>query len=501
MLGRKSLLYLVSSLTASALSFIGLFFITRLLGADIYGQLTWALALMTVINSLSDMGFGSAHIKMVSEGRDPGDCISTYATVQIILIVGMVGATLLGLLTWQVVFQGNLSSEMLSVVLVLLLYYVLFDITNFAMVVFNAKMETAKSQLIYLVHPLVRVPLIALLCLGTATAVDLAYAYLAGGAVATIVTFILLRRQHIAWKRPTQFRPYMRFAASMALIILVGALSINVDKLLLGVFTTDREVAYYSSSQAFLGIFAIVGTALSTLAFPRFSQSYAEGDIASINAVTRQAERYLAIVAVPVTLLVVIFPSEVAGLILGKTFFAAGGAMRLLAISMFLTLYAQIYSAQLLAANRPIVSARITVVGFIVNLTLLIALVPSSLLGIPLLGLSSTGAAIANVAAAGVVLLLTHQAARRITLAERNLHLRRHGIAGTVTAAILTIISFVGRPSDILALALLGAISLLAYCAALWALRELTREDLRYFYKVFSLRDMKRYIASEIGNR
>ncbi len=79
----------------SALSFVGVFFMTRYLGTGDYGTLSWVLALVLSLNAVSDLGFTNAHIKRISEGRDINDCVSTYAAIELILTGAMVVITVM----------------------------------------------------------------------------------------------------------------------------------------------------------------------------------------------------------------------------------------------------------------------------------------------------------------------------------------------------------------------------------------------------------------------
>ena len=78
MIGRRSVLIVISTVIAALLSFVGLLAMTNYLGRDVYGNISWVLATLSVLNVVSDLGFQSAHVKKVSEGQDENDCVSTY---------------------------------------------------------------------------------------------------------------------------------------------------------------------------------------------------------------------------------------------------------------------------------------------------------------------------------------------------------------------------------------------------------------------------------------
>ena len=124
---------------------------------------------------------------------------------------------------------------------------------------------------------------------------DLAFAYVFASLGVLLVSAYLLSRGSFRWKRPTLFRSYLKFALPLSMIAIAGAVTLNLDKILIGYFDAPGDVAYYSSSQTFIRTFSVIGTAVAALAFPSFSKLHTNGDMAGIRRVTYAAERYILI--------------------------------------------------------------------------------------------------------------------------------------------------------------------------------------------------------------
>ena len=276
------------------MAFIGLFFMTRYLGADVYGSVSWAMAFVATFNSLADLGFGAAHVKRVSEGKDIDDCVSTYSILKIVLTAVMVISVLTSILIWASFTGEWYSSTTYEVIVLFILYYVFYDIAGIATATFDAKVETASTQLSVFMDPIVRIPLVVFVSINRMSTVHLAYAYVLAGLAVAIVSLVLLSRKKLYFCRPTLIKSYLAFAFPIALVSVMGAISGNADRLLIGLFWSDAQVGYYTASQSFLGLFAVIGTAVSTLAFPTFSKFHAEGKLEEIREKTRAAERYIA---------------------------------------------------------------------------------------------------------------------------------------------------------------------------------------------------------------
>jgi len=479
------------------LAFVGLFFMTRYLGADVYGGVSWAMAFVATFNSLADLGFGAAHIKRVSEGKDINDCVSTYALVKIVLTAIMTITVLASMLIWASLSGESYSSTTYEVILLFILYYVYYDIAGIATATFDAKVETASTQLSMLMDPIIRVPLVVFVSINRLSTVHLAYAYVLAGLGVAIIGLVLLSRKKVHLCKPTLIRSYLSFAFPIALVSVMGAISGNADKLLIGLFWSDAQVGYYTASQSFLGLFAVIGTAVSTLTFPTFSKLHSEGKMEEIREKTRLAERYISMLSMPIVTLILLFPREIAIVVLGGTFETSAGPLRFLAVSMLLSLLNGVYASQVNAVNRPDISAKLTLSSLVVNLALLAVFIPTSIFGVRMLGLSSTGAAIANMIGVAVLFATTRFIVMRLTGTTSNPRIFIHIVAAVLTGAGLLGLSNFWALTRWFDLIGYGIVSVGIFSLILYALRELTIRDVKFFMSVVNPKEMRDYISSE----
>ncbi len=73
MIGRKSLLIVISKAISALLGYAGLYLITRYFPTSIYGQIAYTMSLVAIFFALSDLGLATSYIKKISEGNDPSD--------------------------------------------------------------------------------------------------------------------------------------------------------------------------------------------------------------------------------------------------------------------------------------------------------------------------------------------------------------------------------------------------------------------------------------------
>ncbi len=417
---RKSLLILLARFSSQALSFIALLFITRYLGTDVYGSLTFSMALVATFNGLADLGFNSANIKRISEGQDLEDCVSTFASIKVVLTGLMVGVTLSMVLAYTYVLGRGLSDTSLQLLLMFIGYYVFFDLAGIAIYTFDAKMETAKSQIIQLMDPLFRVPLVILVALNRMSVYSLAIAFLVGSAAVFGSSIIMLMRSGIRWRRPTLFRSFFKFAMPLMVASIIGIIWANSDKIVVGFFGSTVDLALYNSGLSLMGILITVGAGVGTITFPLFSKFYTEGKLNQIRLHTRDAERFISMILLPIVIVVFIFPYAIASILLGGNFTMAGGPLQILVITTVLGLLNTAYLAQFVATNRTDMTLKITLFTLIVNFTLLIIFVPTSILGIRLMGLSYMGAAYAGLITATAAFVLVRFMVWKLTQTGSN---------------------------------------------------------------------------------
>ncbi|MFA5314052.1 MAG: oligosaccharide flippase family protein, partial [Methanomassiliicoccales archaeon] len=392
-MARKSLLILITRLFSQVLSFVGLFYITRYLGEDIYGSLTFSMAIVATINSVSDLGFNSANIKRISEGKDIDDCVSTFISVKLCLTGLMVVLTLVIIGAYTLGFNGGLSDTSFDIIILFILYYVLFDLAGIAIYTFDAKMQAAKSQLIMIMDPLFRVPLIILVAMNRMDVYALTIAYVIGAFALFIAAMVLLLRSGIKWRRPTMFKSYMVFAMPLAIATIITSVWANIDKVLLGFFGSNVDLALYNSGLSLMAILSTIGAAVVTITFPLFSKFHTDGKIDEIRKGTREVERYISLLIIPITAVIFMFPYDTAAIFLGGSFRPAGAPMRIIVLSVAIGLLNQAYYVQFNSTNRNDLALKLTVVTLVLNTALLLLLVPTRILGTELMSLTYMGAA------------------------------------------------------------------------------------------------------------
>jgi len=533
MIARKSFLIVTSQFFTRFLGWIGLVVLAKLWGGfapEALGIIGFAMAFLALFNIIADLGFHSAHVKRISEGRDLGTCLGTFAAIKIFLTGLMVTVVVTVILVWKYVFHGGFyDATTESVVIVFVVYYIFMNLQSISSVTFRGRKEIAKSEITKSFEGIVKVPLIILVVLAGVAGIasispaiswpqflqplqqflathavgSLASAYVFGIVASFLVGIWLLRKYPM--KRPSRelFKSYFSFALPIMLLSGISVISINIDKIMIGYFWTSVEVGYYFTVQQVLVLIMILYTAVSTILFPTISEYHSKKNFEKIKQTTHLAERYISMVMIPPIVVIIVFVYPVINIMLSGSFLPAASVLVTLTIYAFLFGLRMPYGSLISGINRPGITAKIGFVMCITNIVL-------NYLFIPKWGLLSsfgitgpTGAAIATVLSCLVGFFGLQLAAKKLTgIKLLQSHTPRHIIAGLVMGGMLYYVSKLFVPSvhwyHLLGFAGLG---LAIYLGVLFVLKEFEKQDLLFFLDMMHPKKMLGYIKSELKEK
>jgi len=485
---------------SAVLGLAGLLLMTRYLSTEQYGTITWTLAFLTMFNSVADLGFGTAHTKRVSEGHDLDACVSTFAYVKGLLTLAMVLLVLLAVGILTITSEQALTASSVQILLILLIYQVLGALTSIATTTFDARVQTAKSQLIFICDPLVRIPLLAVVLTGGLGITSVAHSYIAGGIGAIAVASYLISKERIVWQRPTMIHSYAKWAIPMTAAVIAGAVISQLPIMTIGLFWPKSDVAYYSSSLFLLSYLGILGGSMMVLLFPTFSKLSIEGRFDDVRKASKMGERYLSIISLPIVTVIMVFPSQIAVMLFGDEFLNAGKVLPYLAAATYIGLLNLTVSAQILGMNRVGLYMKWMYANLVLMVILLIVLVPSRVLGMNALGLSYQGAAIASTISAIVSYAIARWLTFNLTRAKPDPSILKHIVTAALVALIMYYASSFYAASHWYDVAVYLLVSLGAFLSILYIIKEFTAQDIRFFLNNLNIGKLGRYVKEELSS-
>lgn len=344
----------------------------RGLGTDRFGVLTLAWMIIGYFG-LFDLGLSRALTQVVSsrltEGNDRHAPPLVWTALGLMLLLGLLGAALLGLLSpWLVGSVLKIPPELQPETLTT--FYILS--AAIPVVVLTAGLVGVLSAFQrFGILNLIRVPLGIFSFVAPLAVLPFSQS-LALVALVLVAGRLLALLAHLAacWSVMPSFRagmagglasvkPLLHFGAWMSVTNVVGPLMVYLDRFAIGVVISVTAVAYYATPYEMITKLLIVPAAILGVLFPAFAASYATHHAGMVRLFDR-GTRYIGLMLFPVILLVAGLAHEGLQWWLGADFALQSTlVLQILAIGVFVNSIAQVFAALIQGVGRPDLSAKL----------------------------------------------------------------------------------------------------------------------------------------------
>jgi O-antigen/teichoic acid export membrane protein len=265
---------------------------------------------------------------------------------------------------------------------------------------------------------------------------------------------------------PGETRALLTAGRAFGATVLFSAISAQADTVMLGLLTSDTEVARYNAPAVVLLQLAFIANIFSRGFFPRIARLTGRADEAGREIVLLL--RVLLVVSVPIAVGGVLVAEPLVLLVREGAYADAALPFVLLVLAVPLRFVSNGFGFSLTALDRQPVRARLDMVGAVLNVSL-------NLVAIPLYG--AVGAAATTLVTDLVILLLVGRALREVAVIR--------GVSGTLVrvcgAASVMGVVVVLVPGHVFARVAAGAA---VYGVASWAVGAWSRDDLRRLRRV-----------------
>lgn len=499
MIAQKVSFTFFANLLINGLGFVSFFFVARYMGPEAIGIIAFALAYVGMFGALSDLGFGTAHIKRISERKDFGKCNGTYFTVKSLLTIIMATVVLCTIFISKSVLHKNFINQEHEIVLYIVLLATI--IGNFSMmfiITFGARKEMAKQQVPLLMGKIVEVASKVIVAIAGLGVILLAGAGLISSIVVFLCFLYLFRGYPISKPDKDYLKSYATFALPVMLIGFLSKIAQNLDKVMIQFFWTTADVGYYSAAQRISLVLAFITTASIALIFPIISSYHSKGDIEGIRNLSNQAERYLSMIFFPAVAFIFVFSQPICRILFGAKFVSSAPILMILSSVALINGITQPYAQQIGGTNRIILAAKLSSIVFVLNILLNLLFIPREFLGVKLLGMGGIGAAFATLISIAIGSIFFRLYAYKITASKPNPRILLHLLCASISGIVLHFISDSMSTISWYYLILFAVIGAGVYILILTILQEFTRKDLNLFLDILNPVRMKNYAIGEI---
>ncbi len=428
-------------------------YLARLVGAEGYGVISYALSLAALLSAVTDLGISGVITREGSRHhKDQLRYLATGAAAK----AGLVVVSGIVLLLWGIAGAPH------AMLLPLVMLVVAFDgVRDLATALYRAqeRMEVeAYVQMITNVGIAV-LGLVAALAIGTPSWVLIGYA--GGCALGAAAAIWPMRSSLGSFRRRydrSLVRELVRSSWTFGVVGLVGGIMLNADAIMLAWFRPEAEVGYYAAAQRIVQLLYVLPLPLASALFPLVARL--ADDRERFREVVEGATRFLLVLGTGLAVGLLASSGAVIRLLYGEAFEPSANSLALLSLTLVPSFVVASLGNALFALRkeRALVWYAVIAVG---------ANVLANLVFIPRWG--GPGSAFATLVAQSVLLAYLSYVLRRASGARlfRNLAEIAVGVIAGVVVAVLCIIVGVNG-------IVVGALAFAAYVAALAALKDET---------------------------
>ena len=305
---RKIALLFAAENVNAIIGWIALLFVARKMGASAIGEFSFALSLVGSFTFIAFFGFNMAHVKRISEGLDLGKCIGTFLSIRLFLISVMLLTFIFSYWFWT----GFLGKEIYDIqtpglLLTVVFYYIIFLIVGVMPATFSGLEQSARVAIPNVVGTTIRSFIFIAAALMGLGVIWLARAYLIGVILVGIFSYWYFRDLPISKPDSDTFNSYKIYALPVAAASIFGVLRQYIDKIFIGIFWTEYQVGLYFGVQRIALFIGTMALAIEGMLLPAISSLHASKKGNEIRTLVHDAERYVAMVCIPVVVMTLLF--------------------------------------------------------------------------------------------------------------------------------------------------------------------------------------------------
>lgn len=339
MLKQKLISAYLANLFIQILQIIGSIVVARVAGATVLGTIAFGTAYVSTFLFISDLGLGTAHIKLVSEAEDSelDRYIGTYALIKVFMVIIFLLIFFIFFFIQTVVLKYKFESPAhIKVIFLSLFSITILQLVSFQNETFAGKLEIAKQQFPHLIlsisYQFLRI-LVVLLGFG---AVAIALGKVISVLIVLPIYFYLFRNYKIGKFDKTLVPKYIKISLPVMFIGMSTSLISYLDKIFLQFFAGSEQVGFYIAGFRFSMFVQVIGMVIGSMLMPDFSRLFKEKKSKDIALKINKFERFGFIVLMPFVILFAIQSDIFIKMLLGYKFVNSIGIMTITTLMVFI---------------------------------------------------------------------------------------------------------------------------------------------------------------------
>lgn len=346
-------------------------YITRVLGASNLGEVDFAKSFVQWFVLLATFGVQSYGVRSISNVRDDSKKVNQVFTE--LFLINTIFSVIALIIYLILIYNSNIFYNRLSL-FVVMSFSIVLNIVNidwFYMGLEEYNYITNRNFFIKIIS-------LVLIFLFVKTPIDyILYALITVlGIGLSGVLNLIHSRKYVRFKTSNlNFKPHLKPLGTFFSISLVINLYTNLDKTLLGFFSTTMSVAYLTRVKSVLDIGKTISNSITSVVMPRATY-YLTKDFNSYKKLLNVTIKYILILGLPLTFGTTILSSEIMFILGGVQFVGSSSLLAMVSITILLSSLSAFLQQQVLVPSGNerlgLFAALISsIISIITNLTLI----------------------------------------------------------------------------------------------------------------------------------
>lgn len=329
---------------ATVIMAIASILIARSLGQDLYGQYTLALVVPELLFLFTDLGINQGITKFTASLRTKGETNHITKIIQhglllkafvgiVIFVVSYAFADLFA----SILLQRPELAFYIRIASIAILFQLIFTTTTSAFIGLDkTELAAITTNIQALAKAIISLTLVLIGFSVAGAIIGYVAGYIAAAVAGAFILFLILRvKQNVKnnYSFTDDLKTLIHYGASLYISILLTGFIPLYQSVMLAIFTTDADVGNYKAAINFAVLITVLSIPITTALLPAFSKLDSSTN-QKIKTFFKLANKYTTILVIPITVLIIIFSSEIVQIIYGSGFQSA---------SLFLAIYCLLY--------------------------------------------------------------------------------------------------------------------------------------------------------------
>ncbi len=319
--------------------------VARLAGPGVMGMVAYGTSYVSLLGFINGI-FGSAHIKLVSEGREHSECMAVFTRLQIICaLIYFIAVLVLFLIQKNILHYPFESREQEWIILIALLTHTFELYSQYANVVFTANLQQVKANLPNFfkttIYHISRIIIVIIFVKNLALKLYSLSLILAIFFIPVI--YRLLKEYPIGRYDNILAKQYFKYGRAIFFMSVINSVTNYSDKLMLAHFTNTTQLGYYSAAGSIGGLILTLAGSAGLIFFPLFSGYISKGEWDAVNTKIYQYHEFIILFIFPLICLLAIIAEPILLLILGNKYKPSIVPLKLLIFASYLSILGMPY--------------------------------------------------------------------------------------------------------------------------------------------------------------